>query len=120
MNYSKSEKLFEEAKKYIPGGVNSPVRAFNSVGGTPLFIERGEGSRIYDADGNPIAIDSSLTKSTSTGGYMYYDSDETLVASYNAANDNKQHRYFLGFGQQPDVFYHLHCGVYLRPQKRAP
>lgn len=52
MNYSKSEKLFKEAKIYIPGGVNSPVRAFNSVGGTPLFIERGEGSRIYDADEN--------------------------------------------------------------------
>jgi len=52
MNYTKSKMLFEEAKKYIPGGVNSPVRAFNSVGGTPLFIERGEGSRIYDADGN--------------------------------------------------------------------
>ncbi len=52
MNYSKSEKFFEEAKKYIPGGVNSPVRAFKSVGGTPLFIERGKGSRIYDVDGN--------------------------------------------------------------------
>ncbi len=52
MNYTKSKELFEEAKKYIPGGVNSPVRAFNSVGGTPLFIERGEGSRIYDVDGN--------------------------------------------------------------------
>ncbi|MCF6268679.1 MAG: glutamate-1-semialdehyde 2,1-aminomutase [Melioribacteraceae bacterium] len=52
MNYTKSKELFEEAKHYIPGGVNSPVRAFTSVGGTPLFIERGEGSRIYDADGN--------------------------------------------------------------------
>jgi glutamate-1-semialdehyde 2,1-aminomutase len=52
MNYNKSEQFFEEAKKYIPGGVNSPVRAFNSVGGTPLFIERGEGCKIYDADGN--------------------------------------------------------------------
>jgi glutamate-1-semialdehyde 2,1-aminomutase len=52
MNYTKSEKLFEEAKKYIPGGVNSPVRAFNAVGGTPLFIERGEGCRIFDADKN--------------------------------------------------------------------
>lgn len=52
MNYSKSEELFNEAKKYIPGGVNSPVRAFNSVGGTPLFIERGEGCRIFDADKN--------------------------------------------------------------------
>lgn len=52
MNYTKSIALFEEAKKYIPGGVNSPVRAFKSVGGTPLFIERGEGCRIFDADKN--------------------------------------------------------------------
>jgi glutamate-1-semialdehyde 2,1-aminomutase len=52
MNYTKSEELFNEAKKYIPGGVNSPVRAFNSVGGTPLFIERGEGCRIFDTDKN--------------------------------------------------------------------
>ena len=48
----KSEKLFEKAKTYFPGGVNSPVRAFRSVGGTPLFIERGKGSHIWDADGN--------------------------------------------------------------------
>jgi len=47
-----SKNLFEEAKKYIPGGVNSPVRAFKSVGGDPLFIQRGEGSKFYDADGN--------------------------------------------------------------------
>ncbi len=52
MNTEKSKLLFQEAKKYIPGGVNSPVRAFNSVGGDPLFIKRGEGSRIYDVDGN--------------------------------------------------------------------
>jgi len=38
--------LFEESKKYIPGGVNSPVRAFGSVGGEPLFIERGKGPRL--------------------------------------------------------------------------
>lgn len=49
---SKSEKLFEEAKNYIPGGVNSPVRAFKSVGGTPRFISKGSGSKIYDVDGN--------------------------------------------------------------------
>ena len=47
----KSERLFEEAQKTIPGGVNSPVRAFKSVGGTPLFIERGEGAYLYDVDG---------------------------------------------------------------------
>jgi len=52
MNYTKSEQLFKDAKQYIPGGVNSPVRAFKSVGGTPLFIERGKGCRIYDADKN--------------------------------------------------------------------
>lgn len=48
----KSALLFEKAKKYFPGGVNSPVRAFKSVYGTPLFIERGDGCRIWDADGN--------------------------------------------------------------------
>ncbi len=52
MNTSKSEKLFEEAKKYIPGGVNSPVRAFKSVGGTPRFILKGIGSKILDIDNN--------------------------------------------------------------------
>ena len=52
MNISKSEKLFEEAKKFIPGGVNSPVRAFKSVGGSPLFIREGKGSKFVDADGN--------------------------------------------------------------------
>lgn len=48
----KSAELFEKAKKYFPGGVNSPVRAFKSVYGTPLFIERGDGCRVWDADGN--------------------------------------------------------------------
>ena len=48
----KSGALFERAVKVMPGGVNSPVRAFRAVGGTPLFIDHAEGSRIYDADGN--------------------------------------------------------------------
>ncbi|HLT87331.1 MAG TPA: glutamate-1-semialdehyde 2,1-aminomutase [Sphingobacterium sp.] len=48
----KSAELFEKAKNYFPGGVNSPVRAFKSVYGTPLFIERGDKARIWDADGN--------------------------------------------------------------------
>ncbi len=52
MKLEKSKKLFEEAKKYIPGGVNSPVRAFKSVGGTPPFIVKGKGAYIYDEDGN--------------------------------------------------------------------
>ncbi len=48
---SRSEELFSEAERYIPGGVNSPVRAFKAVGGTPLFIERARGAHIFDADG---------------------------------------------------------------------
>ncbi len=47
-----SEELFAKAKSVIPGGVNSPVRAFNGVGGTPSFIKRAEGAYIYDADDN--------------------------------------------------------------------
>ena len=49
---SKSSSVFAEAKQYIPGGVNSPVRSFRSVGGNPPFITRGEGSKLYDLDGN--------------------------------------------------------------------
>lgn len=52
MSYLKSEKLFERAKKTIPGGVNSPVRAFRGVGGTPLFMTQASGANIWDADGN--------------------------------------------------------------------
>jgi glutamate-1-semialdehyde 2,1-aminomutase len=52
MKRSRSKKLFTEAQKYLPGGVDSPVRAFKAVGGEPLFIKRGCGSKIYDADGN--------------------------------------------------------------------
>ncbi len=47
----RSERLYKEALRYLPGGVNSPVRAFGSVGGTPFFVERGQGCRIYDVDG---------------------------------------------------------------------
>lgn len=51
-NRSKSAALFEEAKNYFPGGVNSPVRAFKSVSGPPLFIKKGQGARITDEDDN--------------------------------------------------------------------
>lgn len=50
--YSKSQKLYQEAKEYIPGGVNSPVRAFKTVGEPPVFINHGFGSKIVDVDGN--------------------------------------------------------------------
>ena len=52
MKITRSIKLFEEAQRLIPGGVNSPVRAFRSVGGQPRFIERAKGARLYDLDGN--------------------------------------------------------------------
>ena len=52
MNRPKSEELFALAQNRIPGGVDSPVRAFRGVGGTPFFVEKGEGDRIRDADGN--------------------------------------------------------------------
>ncbi len=52
MNISRSEALFRRAVEIIPGGVNSPVRAFRSVGGQPLFIARGDGAYLFDADGN--------------------------------------------------------------------
>ena len=48
---SRDEDLFERSKRFIPGGVNSPVRAFRSVGGSPLFVERGSGAYLWDADG---------------------------------------------------------------------
>jgi glutamate-1-semialdehyde 2,1-aminomutase len=52
MKNSNSQQLFEKAKQYFPGGVNSPVRAFRSVGGTPVFLEKGKGAHVWDADGN--------------------------------------------------------------------
>ena len=52
LSMDRSARLMERAMKRMPGGVNSPVRAFRSVGGDPLFMERGEGSRIFDTDGN--------------------------------------------------------------------
>ena len=52
MQRTKSEQLFDQARKYIPGGVNSPVRSFRAVGGTPAFLAQGRGSRVWDVDGN--------------------------------------------------------------------
>ena len=51
-SFEKSQEAFKEAKKLMPGGVNSPVRAFKSVKMDPIFMERGKGSKIYDIDGN--------------------------------------------------------------------
>lgn len=52
MIYKRSSELFSQAQKVLPGGVNSPVRAFNSVGGTPIFVKKAQGAYLYDEDGN--------------------------------------------------------------------
>ncbi|MEK6153472.1 glutamate-1-semialdehyde 2,1-aminomutase [Flavobacteriaceae bacterium 3-367] len=52
MIYQRSSALFKDAKKYIPGGVNSPVRAFKAVGGDPIFVKEAKGAYLYDVDGN--------------------------------------------------------------------
>lgn len=54
MNYQRSSALFKEAKKYIPGGVNSPVRAFKAVGGDPIFVKEAKGAYLFDVDGNRL------------------------------------------------------------------
>ncbi|TAI48121.1 glutamate-1-semialdehyde 2,1-aminomutase [Flagellimonas allohymeniacidonis] len=54
MIYQRSSALFAEAKKYIPGGVNSPVRAFKAVGGEPIFVKEAKGAYLYDEDGNQL------------------------------------------------------------------
>ncbi|WNH11243.1 glutamate-1-semialdehyde 2,1-aminomutase [Thalassobellus suaedae] len=54
MNYQRSSALFLEAEKVIPGGVNSPVRAFKAVGGTPIFVKEAKGAYLYDEDGNRL------------------------------------------------------------------
>ena len=54
MKYKRSSALFQEAQKVIPGGVNSPVRAFTAVGGEPIFVEKAKGAYLYDVDGNKL------------------------------------------------------------------
>ena len=54
MLYKRSSQLFQAAEKVIPGGVNSPVRAFGSVGGTPIFVKSAKGAYLFDEDGNKL------------------------------------------------------------------
>src|SRR6478609_4262248 len=54
MLYQRSSQLFAEAEQVIPGGVNSPVRAFKAVGGTPIFVKEAKGAYLYDEDGNKL------------------------------------------------------------------
>jgi glutamate-1-semialdehyde 2,1-aminomutase len=72
----RSEELFERARKVIPGGVNSPVRAFGSVGGTPVFAARGEGAYLFDADGRRY-----IDLVQSWGALLFGHAREEIVAA---------------------------------------
>jgi len=80
MNRVQSEKLFAEALKYIPGGVNSPVRAFRAVGGNPFFVNRASGSKIWDVDGNEL-LDYVLTWGPAILGHAH----PKIIAAVKAA-----------------------------------
>ncbi|MDF2586788.1 MAG: glutamate-semialdehyde--aminomutase [Anaerocolumna sp.] len=83
MIHDKSIELFHKAKQFMPGGVNSPVRAFGSVGRTPLFIEKAKGSKIYDVDGNEY-----IDYVCSWGpGILGHANDEVIEAVQKAAMD---------------------------------
>jgi glutamate-1-semialdehyde 2,1-aminomutase len=80
---AKSEKLFAEALKYIPGGVNSPVRAFRAVGGQPFFVNRAKGAHIWDVDGNEL-IDYVCTWGPAILGHAH----PKIIAAVKAAADH--------------------------------
>ena len=82
-NQQNSEKLFAAARRVIPGGVNSPVRAFRSVGGTPRFIQRGRGAYLWDADDNSY-VDYVL----SWGPLILGHAHPAVVATLHSALDN--------------------------------
>ncbi|MDF2627500.1 MAG: hemL [Symbiobacteriaceae bacterium] len=78
LDRSKSQALFAASKAVIPGGVNSPVRSFRSVGGTPPFITRGEGARLYDVDGNSY-LDYVLSWGPLILGHAHPEVTEALI-----------------------------------------
>jgi glutamate-1-semialdehyde 2,1-aminomutase len=82
VNRAKSDKLFSEALNYIPGGVNSPVRAFRAVGGQPFFVERAKGAHLWDVDGNEL-IDYVCTWGPAILGHAH----PKIIAAVKAAAD---------------------------------
>ena len=74
----KSKELFEEALQYIPGGVNSPVRAYKAVGGNPVFIDKAAGDKIYDVEGNEY-IDYVMSWGALILGHAYPSIKEALA-----------------------------------------
>src|SRR5712672_1535575 len=83
MNRDASEKLFAEALKYIPGGVNSPVRAFRAVGGNPFFVNKASCSKVWDVDGNEL-IDYVGTWGPAILGHAH----PKIIAAVKAAAEN--------------------------------
>jgi glutamate-1-semialdehyde 2,1-aminomutase len=83
MNIDNSKTLYDEALKYLPGGVNSPVRAFRSVGGTPLFMKNGKGAHLFDEDGNRY-IDYCM----SWGPLILGHADMDVLQTIHATADN--------------------------------
>src|SRR5512147_1608636 len=83
MNRAQSEALFAEALNCIPGGVNSPVRAFRAVGGKPFFVNRAAGCRVWDVDGNEY-IDYVGTWGPAILGHAH----PKIIAAVKAAADN--------------------------------
>ena len=90
---SQSDNLFEKAKQFIPGGVNSPVRAFNGVGGNPLFFTRGEGAYLYDADDNRY-----IDYVASWGPMILGHANEQVVDAVKKTLENG-----LGFGAPTEI-----------------
>ena len=79
MQYQRSSSLFKEAQEVIPGGVNSPVRAFKAVGGTPIFVDNAQGAYLYDVDGNRL-IDYISSWGPMILGHVYEPVIEALTA----------------------------------------
>lgn len=79
---SKSEELFNKSKNLIPGGVNSPVRAFKSIGIDPIFIDRGKGSKVYDVDGNEY-----IDYVCSWGPLIFGHADSSIIAAVKSIID---------------------------------
>src|SRR4051812_20832329 len=93
MKTTRSSELYAKACAVFPGGVNSPVRAFRGVGGEPLFIDRGEGAYIWDADGNRF-IDYVGSWGPALVGHAHPD-------VVKAVSDSVRHG--LGFGAPPAI-----------------
>ncbi len=83
MNRERSGELYAAARRHIPGGVNSPARSWGAVGGTPLFLERGAGSRVWDADGNEY-----IDYVCSWGPLILGHADARVLAAIGAAAAN--------------------------------